>query len=280
VHRFDTTTPPQLAIEFRAGTIAITTADVAETTVDLQPRRDSQGARDLVAATTIEQRGNVIAVVVPKRFGNLLGRSSDLALTINAPHDSALAIGSDSADVVARGRFTTSTVATGSGDVDLDELTDSASVRSGSGAIRVRDVAGDLKVENGSGDVQVGRVHGSASVHTGSGDVTVAEGGAALEVKSGSGDVSVGSAPADVRIRTASGDIAIDTVSAGEVRAKAASGDIRAGIRAGTAAWLEVRTVSGKVSSDLDAGPAPDADEHRARLQLETVSGDIRLVRV
>lgn len=280
MHRFETTTPPQLAIRFPAGTIAISTADVTETTVDLQPLHDSQGARDLVAATTVEQRGNVVAVVVPKRFGHLLGRSSELALTITAPHETALAVESGSADIVAAGRYTTSTITTGSGDVDLDELSDSADVRSGSGAIRVRTVAGDLKVVDGSGRVEVGAVTGSATVQTGSGDVTVASGGAALEVKSGSGDVSVGSAPADLRIRTASGDIAIDTVAAGEVRVKAASGDIRAGVRSGTAAWLDVRTISGRVVSGLDVGPAPEGDEREARLQLETVSGDIRLVRV
>ena len=280
MHRFDTSTPPRLAIQFRAGTIAIATGDVTETTVDLQPRNDSQSARDLVAATTIEQHGNEIVVIVPKRFGNLLGRSTDLALTVSAPHDTALVMSSSSADIVATGRYATSTVTTGSGDVDIDQLSDSADVRSGSGVVRVRSVTGDLKVLNGSGDIEVGAVGGSASVQTGSGDVTVASGGAALDVKSGSGDVSVGSAPADLRIRTASGDIAIDTVAAGEVRAKAASGDIRAGVRSGTAAWLDVRTISGKVSSGLDAGRAPEVDERQARLQLETVSGDIRLVRV
>ena len=263
MHRFETSTPPKLAIKFQAGTIDITTGDVAETTVDLQPRTDSHGARELVEATSIEQHGGVISITVPKRFGHLLGRSTDLALTISAPYGTALAIGSGSGDIVARGRYATSTVTTGSGDVDLDQLTDSADVRSGSGAIRVRSATGDLRVLTGSGDIEVDAVDGSA-----------------LEVKSGSGDVTVGSAAADVRIRTASGDIAIDAVAGGEVRATAASGAIRAGISSGTAAWLDVRTISGRVVSGLDAGSAPEVDERQARLQLETVSGDIELVRV
>ena len=65
MHRFDTPTPPRLTIEFRAGTIAIDTADVAETTVDLQPRHDSKATRDAMAATMIEQRGDEIVVLVP-----------------------------------------------------------------------------------------------------------------------------------------------------------------------------------------------------------------------
>jgi DUF4097 and DUF4098 domain-containing protein YvlB len=280
MHRFDTPTPPRLTIEFRAGTIDITTAEVAETTVDLRPRHDSKAHRDAAAATVIEQRGGEIVVLVPNRFGGLLGRSPDLALTITAPHATALKIGSGSADIVAAGRYATSTVTSGSGDVELGELTDSARVRSGSGRVRIATVAKDVQIVTGSGDVEVGVLTGAGVVQTGSGDVRVTTGGAALEVKTGSGDVSIGTAPADVRVRTASGDIAIGAVSAGDVQAKAASGDIRAGVCGGTAAWLDVRTISGRVSSDLESSGEPSDDEQRAHLRLETVSGDIELVRV
>ena len=91
MYRFDTPTPPRLTIEFRAGTVAIDTADVAETTVDLQPRHDSKGSREALAATVIEQRGDEIVVLVPARLGGLLGRSADLALTVTAPHGTTLA---------------------------------------------------------------------------------------------------------------------------------------------------------------------------------------------
>jgi len=62
--------------------------------------------------------------------------------------------------------------------------------------------------------------------------------------------------------------------------AKAASGDIHAGVRQGTAAWLDVHTVSGRVASSLDATSAPADDDRTVRLHLSTVSGDIDLARV
>ena len=65
-----------------------------------------------------------------------------------------------------------------------------------------------------------------------------------------------------------------------EVKAKAASGDIHAGVRQGTAAWLDVHTVSGRVASSLDAASAPADDDRTVRLHLSTVSGDIALARV
>ena len=122
------------------------------------PRR----TRDVVAATTIEQRGNEIVVLVPARLGGLLGRSSDLALTVTAPHGTALAISAGSADIVATGRYATTTV------IDRQRRrrartrsTDSARLRSGSGRLRVESVAKDAHVVTGSGDIEVGVLSGS-----------------------------------------------------------------------------------------------------------------------
>ena len=180
MHRFDTPTPPRLTIEFRAGTVDIDTADVAETTVDLQPRHDSKATREAMAATVIEQRGDEIFVLVPTRLGGLFGRSTDLALTVTAPHGTALRASSGSADIVATGRFATTTVTTGSGDVELGDVEDSARLRSGSGRLRVASIAKDAHVVTGSGDIDLGVLTGSGVVHSGSGDVRIGSGGAAL----------------------------------------------------------------------------------------------------
>ena len=280
MHHFTTVNPPRLTIELRAGAITIDTVDGADTTVDLLPRHDSAGARDVIARTTIDQRGDEIVVLAPRRFGGLVGRSADLELTITAPHGAALSIDTGSADIVATGRFSTTRINSGSGDVSLGELTDSARLRTGSGDIRVQAVGRDLDVQTGSGNVELGSVAGDASVQSGSGDIRVDSGGHALRAKTGSGDVAIGASPDDLRVNTGSGDIRIDAVARGEVKVKAASGDIRTGVRRGTAAWLDVRTISGRVTSGLEAGGEPVADEEQVRLQLETVSGDIDVVRV
>ena len=83
-------------------------------------------------------------------------------------------------------------------------------------------------MKTGSGDVVLGTVAGEISFSSGSGDLELVAGGRALVAKTGSGNVIVGTAPADVRVTTASGDIRIDAIDEGEVRVKAASGDIQA----------------------------------------------------
>jgi hypothetical protein len=84
-----------------------------------------------------------------------------------------------------------------------------------------------------------------------------------------------------VRITTGSGKVALGAVAEGEVRVKAASGNIRVGVCGGTAAWLDVRSISGRVRSDLATGGGePQADERTVRLSLSTASGNVELTRV
>ena len=261
-HRFATPNPPRLRIEFRSGSIDIRTEDVGETTVELRGRRDNDATNRLIAETTVEQRGDDIVVLVPRRSGGVFSRPHDLDLTITTPAQTALAIDAGSADISARGDFGTSSVQTGSGDITIGHIADSLKIRSGSGDVRVDRIDGDAKLTTGSADIHLGELGGAVSVTTGSGDITVGSAGAELDVKTGSGDVRV------------------DSVRRGEIKARTASGDVRAGVCDGTAAWLDVSTISGRVSSDLEASTEPGHEDDRVRLQLETVSGDIELVRV
>jgi DUF4097 and DUF4098 domain-containing protein YvlB len=276
---FTTIKPPRLSIDVKAGTVSIETVDGADTTVEITPLDDHDVTLDALLATTVDQHGDDIVIHVPGRF-SVLGRSPKLAVAITAPHETRLSVKTGSADVVAIGRFGTSQVQSGSGDMTLGDFSDSLRINSGSGDVRVESVAKDIVAKTGSGDVDVVDVDGDASITSGSGDIVVGGGSRGVVAKTGSGNITVGAAPPDLRIVTASGDIRIDVVTEGEVKAKAASGDIHAGVRQGTAAWLDVHTVSGRVASSLDAAGEPASDDRTVRLHLSTVSGDIELARV
>lgn len=259
MHRFPTPRPPQLVIELRAGTIAIDTDDVDEATIDLHDRIGDTS--DALRDTVIEQRGDAIVVVAPKHDG-LWHRTVELDLRATVPAGTSLRIATGSASVTARGRYATTSVRSGSGDVNVDA------------------VDGDADVSTGSGRIAVGSVTGATDAKSGSGDVEVGTAGTSLRVKTGSGDVSVARGGDSLRATTGSGDVRIDAVERGDVNVRAASGDIRAGVRAGTAAWLDVRTVSGRVSSELDSASTPGDTDRQVRLHLQSVSGDIELLRV
>lgn len=279
MHRFTTTTPPRLTIQFRAGDISIDTHEGDETTVDLRARSNDDAARALVEETLVEQRGENIVVVVPKRSQGLFGNAPELSLAITAPHGTRLNVKTASADLAARGTYGESRVASGSGDVSLESLTGEAHLRSGSGDMTVDTTTAELSVGSGSGDVRVGSAAGALTVQSGSGDLVVTTATGPLKVQTGSGDIEVDEAADEVKAQTGSGDVALKRVSRGRVQVKAASGDLHVGVADGIPAWLDVRTVTGGVDSDLDATEPVGAGEDYVRLDLKTVSGDIEITR-
>jgi DUF4097 and DUF4098 domain-containing protein YvlB len=279
MHRFDTPTAPNLRVEFRAGVVGIESEDTSQTTVELTGRRDDQATRDLIADTVVEQRGDTIIVHVPKRGSGFLNRTPELDLRIVAPNGSSLHVRAASADVTAHGTFAGGRIDTGSGDVRVLRLTGAARLRSGSGDVRVDSAEGDLDVQTGSGGIEVGNVSAAASLQTGSGTIDVQHVSGDVRAQAGSGDITVGDAEQDVKTVTGSGTVRIGRVRRGEVTARGASGDIHVGIASGTAAWLDVHSLTGRVSTDLQSTDEPTADAEKVRLHLGSVSGDITVVR-
>lgn len=80
-------------------------------------------------------------------------------------------------------------------------------------------------------------------------------------------------------MKTGSGDLTVRRATSGSVRANGASGSISIGIEEGTAAWLDVSTVSGRVSQELGESDAPGEDQQRVEITAHTVSGNLRVHR-
>jgi DUF4097 and DUF4098 domain-containing protein YvlB len=80
-------------------------------------------------------------------------------------------------------------------------------------------------------------------------------------------------------IKTASGDVTVGAAAGEVVQVQTASGDISVGVPRDPRVWLDLHSLSGRISSDLDEessdpGRAPDLT-----LTLESVSGRIRIGR-
>lgn len=279
MHRFDTPTPPTINVEFHAGDVTIEALETAETTVELTGNRDDQVTHDLIADTVIEQRGGTVVVLVPKHSGGFFGRTPELDLRISTPHGAGLMVKTGSADVATRGSFAASRISTGSGDISVMHLTGASRLRTGSGDITLDSSEADLDVQTGSGDIHVGSVSANASLQAGSGDIDLQHVAGAVNVQTGSGDINVRDAEHDVSTQTGSGSIHLGEVHRGQVKAQGASSDITVGVASGTAAWLDVRTLTGRVNTDLESTDEPRADDDKVRLQLNSVSGDITVVR-
>lgn len=151
--------------------------------------------------------------------------------------------------------------------------------KTASGDVRARGRLGDAEVKSASGDVQLDAV-GSLEAKLASGDLEVAQVAGEARVDSASGDVDLGETAAGVNVRTASGDQQVGSVVEGKIDLSSASGDIRVGIKRGSRLWVDARSMSGEVSSELEVGEdVPGDDGPLVELQVTAMSGDIQVVR-
>jgi DUF4097 and DUF4098 domain-containing protein YvlB len=151
--------------------------------------------------------------------------------------------------------------------------------KTASGDVRARGRLGDAEVKSASGDVKLDAV-GSLEAKLASGDLEVAHVAGEARVDSASGDVELGETAAGVNVRTASGDQQVGSVAEGKVDLSSASGDIRVGIKRGSRLWVDARSMSGEVSSELEVGEDVPGDEGPlVELQVTAMSGDVQVVR-
>lgn len=246
--------PLKLYLSVPAGELEVEAVETEEAIVELETLR---GAEQAVEDARVELRGDELVVEVRDRRG----RSAEVRVRVVAPVGSKLSARAGSADIRTRGRLDRAEVKGASGDVTIDEV-DSLSAKVASGDLEAAKVAGDAKIESASGDVEVAHLGGDGSISSASGDVHLVE------------------ALGDLRIRTASGDQRIDALQEGNVELTSASGDVRVGIRPGSRLWVDARSSSGDVTSELEVGDAPaDEEGPLVKLQVTAMSGDIEVVR-
>jgi DUF4097 and DUF4098 domain-containing protein YvlB len=261
---FAATEPIRLDLHVPAGEILVEAGDVAETTVELEAL-GGDDSRAAVDEARVDFRDGLLVVdVVEQRGFRLFSRGAEVGLRVRCPRGSQLEISAASADVKASGGFASADVESASGDVDLGEVAGDAKVKAASGDLRLGAIGGSLRAEAASGDIEVERVGGEAKVRT------------------ASGDVAIGAAETSLTVQTASGDQRIGSVTSGQVSLRSASGDIWIGIRRGAAAWLDVASISGETTSDLDVGGAPPAETEegpRVEVRAQSMSGDVHVAR-
>lgn len=262
---FEVSGPVELDIRLAAGDIEIDPTLDARVEVELVAH-DEESQR-LVDNARIElaQHGHrpTVLVDVPQKKGlsfSLFGRQG-IECRVRCPHESSAQVRSKSADLSARGTLGALSVATASGDVEVDVVAGGVNVKGASSDFSAREV-GPVNIQTASGDI----------------DISVAKG--PVNVTSVSGDISIGEAYDNVNANSVSGDQDHGAVMQGNVAAHSVSGDVTIAVRRGSRVYLDCTTVSGDTSSELEmSGEAPDGDGPLVEIRAKTVSGDIRITR-
>ena len=79
--------------------------------------------------------------------------------------------------------------------------------------------------------------------------------------------------------QTASGDIAVAAAINGEISVQTGSGGADVGIAEGTAARLDLRTHTGRVSNTLRPAEGPASGDETLTVRVRTASGDVSVRR-
>ena len=280
-------TPGTVRAEVRigAGEVRFEATDTQETTVTLEPLRDNDATRAAIEDARIElrERSGAYDVVVDVRDhgrGFSFGRGAEVRVEVRCPEGTEVETKTGSADIEGRGRLESIAIQTGSGDVRFDEVTGNARADAASGDVEVSTVGGEARINTASGDIQLGLVLGAAKINSASGDISLREAHGSVDVNSASGDVFVGEAASSVNVNTASGDQQIQRAGEGKLSLKSASGDLQVGIPEGASLFVDARSRSGEVRSELPVSDSPpEGDGPNIELRANTMSGDITVVR-
>lgn len=254
---FPTSEPITLHVDVPAGRIVIRAADRDETQVEVRPMRPADA--DYAAGFLVDLSGGTLTVKCPEGPG-WLRRTPEIEVAVDLPTGSNVVAKSAAADITASGRLAEVKATSASGDITVEH-------------------AADVRLRSASGDVSCDVTEGTANVESMSGEVRLGRVRDAVIVKTASGDTEIGEAGADVTAKTASGDLEIRRMARGRLQANAASGDIIVGVVHGPAVWLDVSSLTGKVTSHLERGGEPGEGEESIEISARTLSGDITITK-
>ena len=241
---------PSLDVRVPVGTVEVYTGDAGV----IQLTIDSTDADDFEVYKT----GDRVSVRHPSRWGR---RGRHTRMVAHVPAGTDTEISSTSGEVRLRGESWCR--ACSHGDRATSQLGDAAK----------------LDATTASGDISCGDVAGDTNISSVSGDCTVRHVGGRLEATLTSGDLRVDMCDGDVLIASTSGDVRVGRCCGSDISVRSISGDVRVGLPAGIRVEAELSTLSGRAMLP-DPVPASDHTDRRpVRLQLKTVSGDIRVER-
>ena len=252
---FETPQGVSLDLKIPAGTVLVRVTEGTASTV----RIDGPKELDDIVVELSPRSGGGHRLLVDHRGKRSWGPFTDrqgVRVEVAVPSGTDVTCETGSADVAVEGRIARLNCTTGSGDVRFDLVDGDVTLKSGSGAFEGTEVGGRFRA------------------HTASGDVSVEQAGGAVTAKTASGELRLGSARGSVNVRSVSGDVIVGSAAGRSAVIRSVSGDVRVGVPSGRGVYLDLKSVSGEVRSDLEPTGKPAAAPD-LELAASTVSGDV-----
>lgn len=275
---YDTPEPISARVEISTGTITVRASRRTDTVVEVRPTDDSNAA-DVKAAeqARVDFAQGKLQVKAPPQMLNwpsVSRRTGSVDVLIELPEGSDLRGSSSSVALRGEGRLGECRFEAAHGDFRIDEA-GPLRLSTSRGEIAVTRAVGHARIANGSGGVRVDEIDGSALVGNDHGETRIGDATGELRLTGMNGDFHVERAHGNVVAKTAHGGIRLGEVVRGSVVVTASSAEIEIGIRQGTAAKLDVSTLTGTVRNALKVVDGPGETDEIVHVKVRTYSGDI-----
>ncbi|MEX2226221.1 MAG: DUF4097 family beta strand repeat-containing protein [Dehalococcoidia bacterium] len=229
--RLDLPVGVTLRLQSRSGKVLV----IAEAREDIEVETDD-------VETRVEDGGGALMV--------RSGRGGTKTLTVRAPIDTDVQVGTQSGSVRMQGKLGAISITTMSGDIEVDD-------------------AEELDARSLSGKVTVGRCRGRCRLNAVSGRIYGGDVDTAY-AQSVSGSIKFDRVLGDVRAKTVSGSIDLNALGDGVIALKTISGKMRIVLPAGTEPHTLFKT-RGSVRCDF-------AEGRDCRIEAHSLSGSIEVV--
>ncbi|MCS0600557.1 DUF4097 family beta strand repeat-containing protein [Streptomyces sp. LP11] len=274
---FDTPEPISVTAHVGAGAVRFAAGDRERTIVEVRPL-DPKRDKDVRAAeqTEVVFDGGTLTVRTRERL--LIGPSGCVDVTVELPTGSRVEATGSATQVLGEGRLGETRVKTATGDVRLD-TTGPLKLTVSHGSVTVDRVEGAAEITTSTGSVRVGTVDGTAVLKNTNGTTVLGAVAGDLRVSGSNGGIDIGRTEASVTGTTTNGHLRVADVARGEVQLETSNGNIEIGVRAGTAAWLDVSSHHGQVRNTLTASGAPERTEDTVQVRARTNWGNVDVLR-
>jgi Putative adhesin len=277
VSAFEAEGPVSAKLELVAGRLRIRAGAGSAVTVSVRPIADDDPADVAMAGKLrVDFHRGALSVRLPAL--SLPGMSQrapgNVEVLVELPAGSDVRASSRSATLVAEGRLGELRYETMYGDIHVDEVV-SPRLTTAEGDITVSRMSGRSRIASGSGTTSVGRIEGTATIGNDHGDVRVGDLDGKLRLVGIRGEFAVDRCSGDVKVKILDGRASIGEVVRGSVTMSANSADLEIGISPGTAARLDIGSVTGHVTNALTSVSGPDTGDEVCEITARTYCGDI-----
>jgi Putative adhesin len=275
VPTFITPGPVAATVEVAGARVRITATDRADTVVQVEPVNPASRSDVKVADRTKVDFADGRLSVKTTTAGD---KSGSVAITIELPSGSGLALSLAHSSVQADGPVGRCELRLASGQVELDRI-GALQANIASGEVAIGHLGGTASIEGAAFGMRIGEAAGAVGLTSSGGSTWIGHARADVELSSAAGDLDIDQADGSVTATTASGAIRIGRLLHGQARLKNGSGNIEVGIGGSAAASVDASSERGAVHDFVSSAGQPGSSDDKVMVHARTRNGDIVIQR-